>query len=115
VAPTTTIFRGERGHLKNVVNLLEKLQPDYFAREVEKIFRRAWLPLVSASALPNKSDYVVVEVPPLKASLLVVRGDDGRVRAFHNICRHRGNKLVQNRRGCAANGFTCGFHAWTFA
>src|SRR5689334_16750228 len=96
---TTTIFRGERSHLKNVVNLLEKLQPEHFAREVERIFRRAWLPLVAACELPRPSDFVVVEVPPLKASLLVVRGDDGTVRAFHNICRHRGNKLAQTSKG----------------
>ena len=76
VAQTTTIFRGDSSRLKNVVNLLEKLQPDYFAREIEKIFRRAWLPLVAASEVPRKSDYVVVEVPTLKASLLVVRGDE---------------------------------------
>ncbi|MFI4986113.1 MAG: aromatic ring-hydroxylating dioxygenase subunit alpha [Alphaproteobacteria bacterium] len=113
VAQTTTIFRGDTARLKNVVNLLEKVQPAYFAEEVEKIFRRAWLPVVSASEVPEKGSYIVVEVPPLKASLLVVRGEDGVVRAFYNICRHRGNKLVAGGKGCRPN-FTCGFHAWTY-
>ena len=114
VAQTTTIFRGDTARLRNVVNLLEKIQPAYFQQEVTKIFRRAWLPVTSASELPQQGSYVVVEVPPLGASLLVVRGQDNVVRAFYNICRHRANKLVQDTKGCKL-GFTCGFHAWTFA
>src|SRR5258708_21909100 len=114
VAQTSTIFRGDTARLRNVVNLLEKIQPAYFQQEVAKIFRRAWLPVTSASELPQQGSYVVVEVPPLGASLLVVRGQDNVVRAFYNICRHRANKLVQGTKGCKL-GFTCGFHAWTFA
>lgn len=114
VAQTTTIFRGDTARLKNVVNLLERVQPEYFQQEVAKIFRRAWLPVTSASELPQQGSYVVVEVPPLKASLLIARGQDNVVRAFYNICRHRANKLVQDEKGCKL-GFTCGFHAWTFA
>lgn len=114
LAPTQTVFRGDVGRLAGTVNLLERVQPGYFAREVEKIFRRAWLPVASASELPRRGSYVVVEVPPLKASLLIVRGEDDVVRAFYNICRHRGNKLALDAKGCSRS-FTCVFHAWTFA
>ncbi len=89
-----TVFKGDASDLRSVVNLLEKIQPEHFAQEVEKIFRRAWLPVASMSDLQQRGSFVAVTVPPLKATLLVVRGRDDVVRAFYNICRHRGNKLV---------------------
>ena len=53
--------------------------------------------------LPQRGSYVVVDVPPLKASLLVVRGEDDEVRAFHNVCRHRGEQAGERRRARAAS------------
>ena len=114
-AQSITVFKGDTTRLKNVVNLLERIQPAYFEQEVEKIFRRAWLPVASASELPQHGSYVVVEVPPLKASLLIVRGADDVVRAFYNICRHRQNKLVNDGTSGCKQRFTCNFHGWTFA
>jgi Rieske 2Fe-2S family protein len=55
----------------------------------------------------------VVEVPTLKASLLLTRDKGGQVRGFHNICRHRGNKLVRTGSGTRVN-FACEFHGWVF-
>jgi phenylpropionate dioxygenase-like ring-hydroxylating dioxygenase large terminal subunit len=110
-----TIFKGDSSALKNRINLLEKIQPQYFAQEVERIYRRAWLPVVSAAELPQSGSYVAVDVPPLKASVLVVRGKDDVVRAFYNLCRHRANKLVaDNSQGCKLS-FGCPFHGWTYA
>ena len=43
----------------------------------------------------------------------MVRGDDMKIRAFHNICRHRGDRLVRNEGGCK-KVFVCGFHGWTY-
>lgn len=114
-AKSITIFKGDTGDLRNVVNLVEKIQPAHFELEVEKIYRRAWLPVVSVSELPQRGSYIEVNVPPLKTSLLVVRGQDDVVRAFYNICRHRGNKLVPDgSQGCKL-AFSCPFHAWTYA
>src|ERR1700741_2685940 len=111
VPKSITIFKGDTSDLKNVVNLVEKIQPSHFEKEVHKIFRRAWLPVVSISDLPQRGSYVAVYVPPVKASVLVVRGQDDVVRAFYNICRHRGNKLVNDgEKGCT-RAFTCPFHA----
>jgi phenylpropionate dioxygenase-like ring-hydroxylating dioxygenase large terminal subunit len=115
VPKSITIFKGDSSDLKNRINLLEKIQPGYFAQEVEKIFRRAWLPVSSAAELRQRGSYVAVDVPPLKTSLLLIRGQDDVVRAFYNICRHRANKLVpDNSQGCKL-AFTCPFHAWTYA
>lgn len=110
-----TIFKGETTGLPNVVNLYEKIQPDHFSREVDKIFRRAWLPIASTADLLQKGSYVAVQVPPLKASILVVRGQDDVIRAFYNICRHRGNKLVADGEQGCTRAFRCPFHAWTYA
>jgi glycine betaine catabolism A len=110
-----TVFKGDTRGLKNRINLLEKIQPEYFAKEVDRIFRRAWLPVTALAELPQRGSYVAVDVPPLKASILVVRGQDDVVRAFYNICRHRGNKLVADGSRGTKLAFTCPFHAWTFA
>jgi len=66
----------------------------YFEREREHIFRRAWLNVGREEEIPKVSDYVVKDLPVGNTSILVVRGKDGRIRAFHNVCAHRGNKLV---------------------
>ena len=84
------------------------MQSEYYAREVERIFRRAWLAVASAADLPADNDYVVVDVPTLASSLIIARGADGQIRAFHNICRHRGNRLVNAGKGCAARSMAGG-------
>ncbi|HUU26015.1 MAG TPA: aromatic ring-hydroxylating dioxygenase subunit alpha [Methyloceanibacter sp.] len=109
-----TAYHGEMGGLQHLVPLPEIIHPDNFEREVELIFRRSWLPLVHDYDLPEKGSYIVVEMPLFTTSILVVRGTDERIRCFHNICRHRGNKLVRGGKGCK-RGFTCGFHGWTYS
>src|SRR5208282_2361453 len=56
--------------------------------------------------------FVTLEI--FEQCVLVVKGRDGAIRAFHNVCQHRGNRLVAARRGKAAL-LTCGYHAWTYA
>ena len=81
--------------LKTKVDLAAMLTPGHFALEREKIFRRAWLVIAHTDDVPQRGSYVVQEVPTFNTSLLVVRGQDDKVRVFHNACRHRGNKLVR--------------------
>jgi Rieske 2Fe-2S family protein len=109
-----TQFFGDFSRLQSRIDILERLKPGFFAKEVENIFRRVWLPIASATDLPSESSYVVADVPPLKTSLIVARGADGNVRAFHNVCRHRGAKLVKDHAGCR-KAWSCGFHGWTYA
>ncbi len=85
----------------------------YFEVEREKVFKRCWLNVGRVEEVPNPGDFIVKDVEPLKASVLIVRGNDGKVRAFHNICRHRGNGLTRACRG-SAKGFSCGFHGWVY-
>src|SRR6266851_4124673 len=113
-AKVETQYRGETSQLQHRVPIREKLTPEHFELERERIFRRAWLPVGHAADLPDPGSYVVRNLPTLKTSLLLARGRDGQVRSFHNVCTHRGNKLVREGHGCRRQ-FTCGFHGWTFS
>ncbi|MBN7798632.1 aromatic ring-hydroxylating oxygenase subunit alpha [Parahaliea mediterranea] len=83
-----------------------------FARERERIHRG--LPQIAAhvSALPGPGSFATVEV--VGAPLLLTRDAEGRARAFHNICRHRGAQLVPEASGCK-HRFSCPYHAWTWS
>ncbi len=89
------------------------ISPEYFERERERIFKRTWLNIGRVEEISEAGDYFVKDLATLKTSLLVVRGRDGIVRAFHNVCRHRGNKLARSCGG-GTRGFICGFHGWTY-
>ena len=83
-----------------------------FQRERDQMFAR--LPAVAAhvSELPNAGDFVKQEIAG--RSILVTRDAHGEVRAFLNICRHRGTQLVDDESGCK-HRFTCPYHAWSYA
>lgn len=85
---------------------------DRYSAERE-IFRRTWLNLAEEAELPNPGDWVVRDVRMLSSSVIIVRGKDGVVRAFHNICAHRGMKLVWDDSGRGGK-FSCPYHAWMF-
>ena len=87
--------------------------PDQFELEREHIFKKVWLNVGRVDQLPEAGDYFVKDIDMCQTSILVVRGRDGEVRAFHNICSHRGNKVAWDGGGrCKA--FTCKFHGWVY-
>ncbi len=92
------------------------ISPAYFEKEREKLFKRTWLLLCRDDEIPRPGSYVVKQMPILETSVLLVRGDDNVVRAFHNVCRHRGNKVVMGagEKSGDSRGFMCGFHGWTY-
>ncbi|MBL4621410.1 MAG: aromatic ring-hydroxylating dioxygenase subunit alpha [Immundisolibacteraceae bacterium] len=86
---------------------------EYFELEREKIFKKSWLNVGRIEDLPKPGDYMVQSIAILQSSLIIVRGDDQQIRAFHNVCRHRGNEIAS---GCGnAKGFSCDFHGWTYS
>lgn len=91
------------------------ISPEYFERERERIFRRHWINVGRTDEVAENSDYFVRELAVCKVSVLVVRGNDGEVRAFHNVCPHRGNTLVLNEAGKCPGRFGCNFHSWAFS
>lgn len=91
------------------------VSPRYFELEKERLFKRVWLNVGHlASDCPSPGEYFVKEIEACDASVLVIHGRDGKVRAFHNVCSHRGNRLVYEQRGKAKNYLTCNFHGWTY-
>ena len=85
---------------------------EVFAREQERIFGRRWICIGRAADVPAPGDFVVARVSG--ESLIVVRGKDGRARAFYNVCRHRGTRICTEERGRVAGGLTCPYHGWTY-
>ncbi|HTW89751.1 MAG TPA: aromatic ring-hydroxylating dioxygenase subunit alpha [Candidatus Binataceae bacterium] len=90
------------------------VSPQFFERERERIFRRSWLCLGNVCELPERGDYIVREVAICDASILVMRGQDGVVRGFHNVCSHRGNTLAWDAAGRCRGYLTCNFHSWGY-
>lgn len=85
-----------------------------FREEKEKIFKKSWLSVAHISDLPKPGDYVTRDIAVLDTSILIVRGKDGGLKAFHNVCRHRGHRVALEKKGNSAGAFTCLFHAWSY-
>ncbi len=86
--------------------------PQIFEEEREKIFAKTWWLAVHESELPNAYDYRTYQHPAGR-ELILVRGEDLKIRAFYNICPHRGNLLVYEPSGNAKR-IVCIFHQWAF-
>ena len=85
--------------------------PTYYRLDLENIFYRDWLFAGHDSELPKPGDYMTLQVG--EYPVVVVRGDDGRVRAFHNTRRDRGSRVCSAEHGHAAK-LTCPYHRWTY-
>ncbi|MDB6082536.1 MAG: putative dioxygenase alpha subunit, partial [Gammaproteobacteria bacterium] len=83
-----------------------------FEREKTKIFFKSWHLVGHVNELREPGSFMTHEI--FEQSILVVAGRDGQIRAFHNVCQHRGNRLVGSRRG-KVSMLTCGYHAWTYS
>ena len=85
---------------------------EIFGEEQEKIFRKVWHLACHESELPNPYDFRTYRHPGGER-LVMVRGEDRRIRTFYNVCPHRGNLLVYQPSGNAKN-LVCIFHQWAF-
>ena len=85
--------------------------PEYFAVEMDRVLRPSWQVVCHVSDIPNPGDYHVLDF--IGESVIVIRGDDGVIRAFANVCRHRASRLVDGPSGCAKK-LVCPYHAWTY-
>lgn len=86
---------------------------EYFELEREAIFKRSWLQIGHTCELPEPGNFIVRSLEVARASILITRGRDNVIRAFHNVCTHRGTQLVTETAG-KQSSFTCPYHAWTF-
>jgi phenylpropionate dioxygenase-like ring-hydroxylating dioxygenase large terminal subunit len=101
------------------ISLDDSVSVEFYEKEREHVFKKSWLYMGRVEQLPQKGCYFTRELKVLDTSILVVRGKDDSIRAFHNMCAHRGNKLVwqddpfQETRGQAPLLF-CRFHGWRY-
>jgi Rieske 2Fe-2S family protein len=86
--------------------------PDVFAEERERIFAASWCAVTREERLPRAGDFVTHEVAG--ESIIVTRDNSGAVRAYYNICRHRGTRLCAESAGRFNGSIQCPYHAWTY-
>jgi len=86
--------------------------PAIFDAEMRLIFERTWVFIGHETEIPRPGDYMLVQL--INESIIVVKGRDGVVRAFFNVCRHRGTRICTEERGHFSGSIQCPYHAWTY-
>ena len=86
-------------------------RPDIFEQDLKSIFGKHWIYVAVEPDVPEAGDVITVDIGPW--SVLIVRDDDMAIKAFHNVCRHRGARLVDQPRAVVGN-LVCRYHAWTY-
>lgn len=107
-APRELLAQHQRGHAlsRELYSGSEILQAD-----LEQIFYRNWLFVSPAAAMPRAGSYITHRVGAYV--MIIVRGQDGTIRAFHNTCRHRGSMICKDASGHVAK-LVCPYHQWTY-
>jgi Rieske 2Fe-2S family protein len=86
--------------------------PVWFDIEMERIFAALWIAAGRAGEVDQPGAFTARSVAG--ASILIVRGTDGAIRAFHNVCRHRGTRVCDAEVGRFSGSIQCPYHAWTY-
>ncbi|MBT7671893.1 MAG: Rieske 2Fe-2S domain-containing protein [Proteobacteria bacterium] len=85
---------------------------EFLELEQNHLFKTHWLLAGHISDIPHPQNYLTFDAVGERA--LIIRNQDGKIRAFHNVCRHRGAKLVDSERGTCGRTLSCPFHGWTY-
>ncbi|WP_062231530.1 aromatic ring-hydroxylating oxygenase subunit alpha [Aureimonas sp. N4] len=85
--------------------------PEIFAADLEAIFEQTWIFVGVEPDVPEPGDAMTVDIGA--NAILIVRDDDNEIRAFHNVCRHRGARLVHDEKTTVGN-LVCRYHSWTY-
>ena len=101
------LIDSERGLMDHSVFI----DPVIYQQELEQIFARCWLFLCHESSIPNTGDFFSTYMG--EDPVLVTRDANGKIGAFLNVCRHRGNRVCRADAG-NASAFVCAYHGWTY-
>jgi phenylpropionate dioxygenase-like ring-hydroxylating dioxygenase large terminal subunit len=85
--------------------------PEMTRLEHERILKPSWQLVCHVNSIPQRGDYETFDLGP--ESVLVMRDRDGSIRGFHNVCRHRGARLLDGAGNCPAT-ITCPYHGWSY-
>jgi len=108
LAEAHVLGEGERGGLP----WWTYFNAELFEIEKEQLFRRCWQLVGHVSDVPKPGDYLTFDLVGERA--LALRGADGVVRCFHNVCRHRGSRVVKVAQGRCRGAVVCPFHGWSY-
>ena len=87
--------------------------PEIFRKELERFYFNRWICAGRESSIPNPGDYFLCELAG--ESVIVTRDTSGDVRAFYNVCRHRGSRMCTEQHGSLpGRRITCPYHAWSY-
>ena len=117
MSQTVAAIREALAALKNVPAEQARTMPpayytstEFLALEEEHVFRKEWVCVGHTGEIPNPGDFFTTEL--VGEQLIVLRAEDGAVRVLSNVCRHRGNMLVEGRGN--RKNFICTYHAWVY-
>lgn len=79
--------------------------------EIERVLKPSWQIVCHVNSIPKPGDYETLDLGP--ESVLVLRDRDGSIRGYHNVCRHRGARLLDGSGNCPAT-ITCPYHGWSY-
>jgi Rieske 2Fe-2S family protein len=102
------IARRRRGHSLEQAFYTSR---EVFDADLRLIFGRHWIYVGVEAEIPHAGDVITAEIG--STSVLIVRDDEDRIHAFHNVCRHRGARIVQSAHANVGN-LVCPYHAWTY-
>jgi phenylpropionate dioxygenase-like ring-hydroxylating dioxygenase large terminal subunit len=85
---------------------------DLFELEQEVLFRQHWQLVGHVNAIKDVGSYITLDIADERG--LVIRGSDGKIRAFHNLCRHRGSRVVSDEKGKCNKSIVCPYHGWVY-
>src|SRR6185437_11506293 len=107
-------IKGDLSGIEFHVDVKGLFSEESYQKDLQQIYGKSWLAVGHDYDLPNLGDFRTRRIPGLNYNVLIVRDREDRIRAFHNICRHRGNLLVCKEAGNGRQGFSCGYHGWTY-
>ncbi|SDZ47234.1 Rieske 2Fe-2S family protein [Saccharopolyspora shandongensis] len=84
---------------------------EFFDLDIAAIFAKHWIFVATEAELPEPGDYLTTTLGDY--SIIVLRDDEENIRSFHNVCRHRGARILDQQRGSVGN-IVCGYHKWTY-
>jgi Rieske 2Fe-2S family protein len=85
---------------------------EVFGQEQERIFNKYWICAGHQSRIPNAGDYFLLNL--FDESLIILRDRENQIRAFYNVCRHRGTRICEAAEGKFKSSIQCIYHAWTY-
>ncbi len=113
-AASPDAYEAKAPYVDNGTDLIDPARyydPAFMRREAEHLWAKAWLMAGRVSDIPAVGDYFKFDVGA--ESIIVVRASSGKIRAFHNVCQHRGTRIVTSDFGSTSK-FRCMFHSWAW-